>query len=202
MSSQHGHGEGGHFVAPLGMYIGVWVALMVLTVITVGVALVDFGSWNIAVAMFVAVIKASLVALFFMGLAWDDRMNAVIFSGGLIFLAIFFLLTFPDLLFRDLIDPVRGNAGSNPAAYHETGATYETGHRIYTDNHSRLYYGAESTTGAPSGTSGVMVLSSADDVMPGGSMFGKAPKVEGEGHGGHGEEKAAAPGEGEPKAHE
>ena len=48
------------------------IDLLVLTVVTVGVAQFDFGNWNIIVAMFVASIKAALVAMFFMHLKYED----------------------------------------------------------------------------------------------------------------------------------
>ena len=39
---------------------------MVLTVVTVGAALIDLGSLNIVVAIAIAIVKATLVILFFM----------------------------------------------------------------------------------------------------------------------------------------
>ncbi len=66
------HGELGHIV-PFKVYLAVCISLMVLTVITVVVAeTVDVGSWNIVVAMLIASVKASLVALFFMHLKFED----------------------------------------------------------------------------------------------------------------------------------
>ena len=56
-------------------------ALLVLTVVTVGASTIDFGSGmtNVIIAMLIASIKASLVALFFMHLRWDKPINAIIF---------------------------------------------------------------------------------------------------------------------------
>ena len=55
------------------IYIGVFVALAVLTVVTVGVAYIHFpGPLAIAVAMLIAGIKGSLVACYFMHLI-DER---------------------------------------------------------------------------------------------------------------------------------
>lgn len=71
------HGELGHIV-PFSIYRNVLLALLVLTVLTVVVAKVDFfdfGEWNIALAMFIASIKAILVALFFMHLKFEDKMT-------------------------------------------------------------------------------------------------------------------------------
>ena len=76
------------------------MTLLVLTVITVAVAQVDLGVLNFAVAMLVASIKASLVCMYFMGLKYDHKENTVIFSTSFIFMAIFMILTFGDLLTR------------------------------------------------------------------------------------------------------
>eukprot|EP01051_Picozoa_sp_SAG22_P032089 SAG22_NODE_13352_length_409_cov_1.741935_1_plen_82_part_01 len=50
-----------HFIVPVSYYVMVLVALLILTVVTVVIAQFDFGSFNILVAMLVAVVKASLV---------------------------------------------------------------------------------------------------------------------------------------------
>jgi cytochrome c oxidase subunit 4 len=73
------------------LYIGVLVALVVLTVITVLAAGVNFGSpsINVVIALTIATIKASLVALFFMHLLYDKPMNTLIFLSGVMFLGVF-----------------------------------------------------------------------------------------------------------------
>ena len=71
------------------VYAATLVALLMLTGITVGASYFDFGSANVVVAMFIATIKASLVALIFMHLKDDKPVNAVIFTSSLIFLSIF-----------------------------------------------------------------------------------------------------------------
>ncbi len=55
--------------AHVSVYLKVFGALAVLTVVTVGVSYVDLGgSGNIAVALVIALVKAGLVATFFMHL--------------------------------------------------------------------------------------------------------------------------------------
>lgn len=53
-----------------------FVALIILTVVTVKIAKVDFGSVaiNISIAMFIASIKGLLVALYFMHLKWEEKL--------------------------------------------------------------------------------------------------------------------------------
>ena len=82
------------------IYIGILGSLLVLTFITVWVSYFNFGVLNVLVAMLIATIKASLVALFFMHLYEDNRLNQVVFISSFVFLAIFVGLTASDLLFR------------------------------------------------------------------------------------------------------
>jgi cytochrome c oxidase subunit IV len=91
----HAHQHVGH-VVPFKILFGVFVALTVLTVITYGASLVDFGELNLVVALAIAVVKASLVVLFFMHLVWDRPFNAIVFIGCLIFVGLFLGLALLD----------------------------------------------------------------------------------------------------------
>ena len=72
----HEHSEH-HDIGPKTL-IYVWVALTIMTVITVYVATVDFGrALNIIVAMVIASIKASIVAYYFMHLKFEDKLTWV-----------------------------------------------------------------------------------------------------------------------------
>lgn len=82
----------------------VLLALLVLTVITVQASYFDFGAWNTVVALIIASAKGSLVALFFMQLRYD-KFNAIIFTGGLLFLAIFLIWTLFDIGTRQTVLP-------------------------------------------------------------------------------------------------
>lgn len=83
-------------------YAIVLAALLVLTAVTVAVSGIHFGSpaVNVIVALGIASLKASLVALYFMHLLHDKPLNALIFVSGLVFLAIFLILTLIDVDFR------------------------------------------------------------------------------------------------------
>ena len=83
----HSHAEGhGNAVRTYSAVLG---ALLVLTVITVAASRFDFGSLNVTIALAIATVKASLVALYFMHLRYDKPMNAIIFVISLFFLALF-----------------------------------------------------------------------------------------------------------------
>jgi cytochrome c oxidase subunit 4 len=84
------HGEQHIHVVPPWLLIAVFVALLILTGITVGVTVFDFGrTINVWLALGVAVAKATLVALFFMHLRWDSPFNSVILVAALFFVALF-----------------------------------------------------------------------------------------------------------------
>jgi cytochrome c oxidase subunit 4 len=98
--AHHSHDvEDGHVhvhVHPASTYYKVFGALVALTLLTVAVAQVHLGEWNFFVAVLIATIKASLVALFFMHLKDDNRFNGLIFIGSLIFMGVFFVYTMND----------------------------------------------------------------------------------------------------------
>jgi caa(3)-type oxidase subunit IV len=100
-----------HEPLPVKVYIGVFLGLLFLTFVTVWIAGFNFGPFNMAVAMLVAVTKASLVVLYFMNLKHDhDRLNGVIFLMGLFFLVVFIGPTMWDAFTRDAVDPDRARA--------------------------------------------------------------------------------------------
>ncbi len=101
MNTPHEH------VMPLKIYLGVAAALFVLTGVTVGVSFIDLGGWNAIVAVSVASLKAALVALFFMHLYHDDRLNTMVFLFGLLFVTLFIGLTMFDTLRRADIYEIR-----------------------------------------------------------------------------------------------
>jgi cytochrome c oxidase subunit 4 len=78
-------------------YVGIFAALVCLTIATVKVSYYDFGSANIIIAIAIATAKASLVAAFFMHLRHDKLFNTLAFLAAFLFLGIFILLTNDDL---------------------------------------------------------------------------------------------------------
>ena len=100
MSTQeHTHVEHAH--GGSGIYVKTLAALLFLTVVTIGASYVDFGSGNVVIALFIASIKATLVALFFMHLRYEKPVNAVIAAAGFLFLGIFLMFCIIDFSTRD-----------------------------------------------------------------------------------------------------
>lgn len=84
------------------VYILVFVALMALTVVTVAISYLDLSTGPaVALALFVAMIKGSLVAGFFMHLISEKKL--VIFVLALTVLFFFFVLLGPWLTDLDQV---------------------------------------------------------------------------------------------------
>jgi caa(3)-type oxidase subunit IV len=81
-------------------------ALLFLTVTTVAAAQINFGGWNLVIAMAIAACKALLVAAFFMHLKYDNKVYSVVFGGSFLFLSVFIVLTMFDTLNRGQIDSI------------------------------------------------------------------------------------------------
>jgi cytochrome c oxidase subunit 4 len=104
----HDHQSSHHVIVPVKTYVAVFVALLFLTFVTVFITRFDFGALNLIVALLVALVKAGLVVMIFMGLKWNKSFDRFSFFGCLIFLFIFFLLVFVDI-------PLRGYRGHENA---------------------------------------------------------------------------------------
>jgi cytochrome c oxidase subunit IV len=115
----HGHGQGGAdhvpHVLPLGVYFKTYGALLFLTAITVGASYFNLGhSGNLVIALAIATMKASIVAMIFMHLYWDQKFFAIIFASSILFLGIFLAFTMFDTTERGVADPIEGD---HPADY-------------------------------------------------------------------------------------
>ena len=91
-----GHDDHHPHVVPLKLLFTVFAALLALTIVTVAVTYVDLGAMNIWVALGVAVVKAALVALYFMHLRWDSPFNGIVLIAALVFVALFIIIAMMD----------------------------------------------------------------------------------------------------------
>lgn len=115
-----------HHILPLKIYLRVAAALLIFTAITVFVAQYQFGEYNLLIAMIIAAIKATLVALFFMHLKYDNKIYATVFVGSLLFLAVFIIFTMFDTLRRDDIYDEVAHPLQDARIYHKSAAPGET----------------------------------------------------------------------------
>jgi len=94
-------------VASRKTYVLIWASLMVLTVITVGVAQLNLGPFNDIVALTIAVFKAVLVILFFMHVKDSSRLTRLTVVAGFFWLVLLIGVTLTDYLSRDSVDALR-----------------------------------------------------------------------------------------------
>ena len=87
-------------IVPTRVYYVVFAALMVGTYLTVQAAYFDLGAFNTVVAVGIALIKATLVVLFFMHAKYSTRLTWGVVAGSLFWLGILLVLTFSDYLTR------------------------------------------------------------------------------------------------------
>ncbi len=83
-------------VVPMRVLLTVFAVLLVLTFVTVAATWVDSGNWALVIALGIATVKASLVALYFMHLRYDQPFYAIVLLTALLFLAIFLSITLLD----------------------------------------------------------------------------------------------------------
>jgi cytochrome c oxidase subunit 4 len=101
----------GH-ISPKSTYYAIFGALMVLTAITVTVAFINLGALNLPVALGIAIVKATLVILFFMHVKYTSRLTKLICGTAFFFLMVLFGLTLSDYLSRGWFTSPRGTAGA------------------------------------------------------------------------------------------
>lgn len=83
-------------VMPPSLLIGVFLALVGLTILTVVSSDFALGDAEIFVAMGIATVKAALVAVYFMHLRYDKPLNGLLLLFSLAFVALFICLTLVD----------------------------------------------------------------------------------------------------------
>jgi cytochrome c oxidase subunit 4 len=121
-------------ISPWQTLVKVWAALMVLTILTVMATWVDLGAINIFIALGIAVVKATLVVMYFMHMKYDKPFNCYIFMFSFAFVAFFLGMAMLDskqyspTIERRRLDtekakfepppppPATGDSGAKPAA--------------------------------------------------------------------------------------
>lgn len=89
-----------HHIVPVKVYLATFGGLIFLTILTVGLASIDFGTFNIVFALVIASAKAALVFLFFMHLKYDHLVNRVILLTSLFCVFLLGVFTATDIWSR------------------------------------------------------------------------------------------------------
>lgn len=88
----------------LPQYFAVFGALMCLTALTIWVAFQDFGWMNNVLAVGIAVIKSTLVVLWFMHVKYSSRLTKSVLLIAIFFFLILVSIVFADTLTRDILN--------------------------------------------------------------------------------------------------
>ena len=81
-------------------FTSVWIALLILTGTTVGVAYLNLGAFSVVVVIVIATIKSLLVALFFMEVRYSSAITKIVILAGILWLLIMLLLSLTDFASR------------------------------------------------------------------------------------------------------
>ncbi|PIQ63714.1 MAG: oxidase [Bacteroidetes bacterium CG12_big_fil_rev_8_21_14_0_65_60_17] len=106
-----------HHITPIKTLVQVIVALFALTILTVATSRLDLGAFDVLVALAIALTKGALVVSVFMALKYDNKVNAVVFGIGALFVIVFLAFTLFDTAFRgDLSNTTEGTIMEQKAA--------------------------------------------------------------------------------------
>ncbi len=89
------HDHGFAHPTPVNLLVGVFIALVVLTVVTMLLA-GNLGPFGFVVAMSIATLKGALVMGVFMHMIWEKPFNVMVFLGSTLFVFLFIFMTLTD----------------------------------------------------------------------------------------------------------
>jgi cytochrome c oxidase subunit IV len=89
-----------HHIIPTKVYYTIFAILMLCTYLTVQLAFFDLGALNTIAALGIAVLKATLVVLFFMHVKYSTRLTWAVVLGSIFWFGILVVLTMSDYLTR------------------------------------------------------------------------------------------------------
>jgi cytochrome c oxidase subunit IV len=88
-------------ISSLGSSVAIWIALLICTGLTAGVAFLDLGPFNTIVALGIATFKAILVVLFFMHVKYThEKLTGLVIASAIFFLFILLSLSMADYATR------------------------------------------------------------------------------------------------------
>jgi cytochrome c oxidase subunit 4 len=86
-------------------YTLTFVALLVLTTLTLGLSFAPLGAWHVPLALLIAFAKTALIALFFMHLIEQQTTNWLAITVALLLLTVFVGLSALDVVTRFVSTP-------------------------------------------------------------------------------------------------
>ncbi len=89
-----------HKIVSPRVYLAIWASLLFFTALTVAVSYLELGVFNAVAAIAIAVIKSTLVVLFFMHVRYSSKLTKLtVFSGIFLFLVLI-TMTLTDYISR------------------------------------------------------------------------------------------------------
>jgi len=89
-----------HYIVSYLSHTWIWVALLILTFLTVASVTVDLKNFVGFAALLIATIKASLVVIYFMHLKFHSKILSFMLGLVMLVFVAFIVLTFVDYSFR------------------------------------------------------------------------------------------------------
>jgi cytochrome c oxidase subunit IV len=93
------HGDPDHIVSPK-LYIVIFLALLLGTALTIGASFIDLHEWNPIIALAIAVVKATLVVLFFMHVKYSPKLTKLTVGAGVFMFLVLVGMTLSDYISR------------------------------------------------------------------------------------------------------
>jgi cytochrome c oxidase subunit IV len=87
-------------IIPKPTYYKVGAVLFVLMFLTIAMAYIDLGKFNIVVALTIAIVKAVLVVMYFMHVKYNTKLVWIFAGAGFVWLVIMFAITMSDYMTR------------------------------------------------------------------------------------------------------
>jgi cytochrome c oxidase subunit IV len=95
-----GHPEGEHHIVSPVTYLIIFFSLLVGTALTIGASYLEMGPWNPVVAIAIAVVKATLVVLFFMHIKYSSKLMKLTVGAGVFTFLILVGMSLADYISR------------------------------------------------------------------------------------------------------
>jgi cytochrome c oxidase subunit 4 len=109
-------------VVPVRVYLTVFAVLLLLTAATTWVAFIDLGRLNVVIMLVIAIVKATLVVLFFMHVLYSDRLTWLVVSSGFAMLMLLVVFVAGDMIVRQAATTGPSEVASPPPGAFSVGA--------------------------------------------------------------------------------
>jgi len=93
-----------HHIISVRTYVLIFIALLVLLVLTVGASFLPLGAAHLPIAMTIAVIKAVLIVLFFMHVYYSSKLTWVVSVASFLWLGLLLAFLIADYFSRGWLD--------------------------------------------------------------------------------------------------